>query len=109
MLFSADGKPVACYDGSALRRLGKLPRLAREVSSPPPDPFCEQLAARVFERIDSRLPGRIRNLSVVLTKHAVVLAGQCSTFYSKQLAQHAAMGVLEYEKLINHIEVNPPT
>ena len=64
-----------------------------------------ELAQRILQRIAAQLPGRIRQLTVYTTENAVVLAGQCSTFYSKQLAQHAAMGVLEYEQLINNIEV----
>ncbi len=65
----------------------------------------EQLAIRILKRIQARLPGRIRRLTVYVTENAVVLAGQCSTYYTKQLAQHVAMGVLEYERLINNIDV----
>ena len=36
----------------------------------------------------------------------VVLEGECTTYYTKQLAQHAAMGVLEDEHLENAIVVN---
>lgn len=64
-----------------------------------------ELAQRILQRINSQIPGRIRQLTVYTTENAVVLTGQCCTFYSKQLAQHAAMGVLEYERLINNIEV----
>lgn len=67
----------------------------------------EQLAARILARIESRLPCRIRQLTVYASENAVVLSGQCSTYYTKQIAQHAAMGVLEYERLINNIEVQP--
>lgn len=67
--------------------------------------FDTDLANLILNRIESRLPGRIRHLTVYTTANAVVLAGQCSTFYTKQLAQHAAMGVLEYERLINNIDV----
>jgi len=66
---------------------------------------AEQLALRILKRIESRLPCRIRKLRVVVTENAVVLEGQCSTYYTKQIAQHTAMGVLEYEQLTNHIEV----
>lgn len=65
----------------------------------------QELAKRIIERIHSRVPGRISCLSVYTTENAVVLAGRCSTFYTKQLAQHAAMGVLNYERLVNDIEV----
>ena len=66
---------------------------------------AEQLAGRILERIESRLPCRIRHLTVYATENAVVLAGECSTYYTKQIAQHAAMGALEYERLINNIDV----
>lgn len=64
-----------------------------------------ELAKRILSRIESRLPGRVRQLTVYTTDNAVVLTGECSTFYTKQLAQHIAMGVLEYEQLINNIDV----
>ncbi|MCG8448608.1 MAG: BON domain-containing protein [Pirellulales bacterium] len=64
-----------------------------------------QLTELVQRRIEARLPGRIRNFSVFATENAVMLTGECSTFYTKQLAQHVAMAVLEYERLINNIEV----
>jgi len=38
-----------------------------------------------------------------------VLEGECSTYYSKQLAQHAALGVLEDEPLENTIVVVVPS
>jgi len=63
------------------------------------------LAKHILARIESRLPGRIRRLTVYTTGDTVVLTGECLTFYTKQLAQHIAMGVMEYEQLINHIEV----
>ena len=64
-----------------------------------------ELAKRILSRLESRLPGRVRQLTVYTTDNAVVLTGECSTFYTKQLAQHIAMGVLEYEQLINNIDV----
>ena len=80
-----------------------------------PDSFCEaqtltetqadKLAACILQRIEARLPCRIRNLRVSVTENVVVLEGRCSTYYTKQIAQHTAMGVLEYERLTNHIEV----
>ncbi len=64
-----------------------------------------ELAKKILSRIESRLTGRIRHLTVYTSDNAVVLTGECSTFYTKQLAQHIAMGVLEYEQLINNIDV----
>ncbi len=68
----------------------------------------EQLVGCILQRIESRLCGRVRELSVCRSPNAIVLTGYCSTYYTKQLAQHAAMGVLQYERLINDIEVRPP-
>jgi len=62
--------------------------------------------AAIKERIEARLPGRIRNLVVRSFDGLVILGGQCSTFYTKQLAQHAAIGVLNDELLDNAIEVS---
>ncbi len=68
----------------------------------------KRLIHRILQRIESRLPGRIRQLSVYSAENAIVLSGHCSTYYTKQVAQHTAMGVLEYERLINNIDVNVP-
>ena len=71
----------------------------------PPQTNHDDLAKRILHRIESRLPNRIRNLVVSAEDNAIVISGQCSTFYTKQIAQHTAMGALEYEKLINNIDV----
>ncbi|MCI0334212.1 MAG: hypothetical protein L0228_13420 [Planctomycetes bacterium] len=63
------------------------------------------LAVAIVQRIESRLPGRVRNLSVRILADTVVLEGACATYYTKQLAQHAALGILEDEHLENAIVV----
>ena len=65
-----------------------------------------RLAHRIRERIQLRLGGRIHDLSVRVDDKQVVLNGRCATYYSKQLAQHAALGVLEDEHLDNAIVVS---
>ena len=67
-----------------------------------------RLAGRILQRIETRLPGRIRELSVYTTENSIVLSGRCSTYYTKQVAQHTAMGVMEYDRLINNIDVCSP-
>jgi hypothetical protein len=64
-----------------------------------------QLAIAIMQRIESRLPGRVRNLVVTILADTVMLEGQCATYYTKQLAQHAALGILEDEHLENAIVV----
>jgi hypothetical protein len=60
----------------------------------------------ILQRIETRLPGRVRNLLVRVFDSVVILEGECATYYTKQLAQHAAMGVIEDEQLENAIVVN---
>jgi hypothetical protein len=70
---------------------------------------CEErgrkLAITIRQRIESRLPGRVRELHVSVRENSVVLEGRCATYYTKQLAQHAALGVLDDELLENLIVV----
>ena len=67
------------------------------------------LAIAIRQRIETRLSGRIRDLAVRFAGDTVVLEGRCTTYYSKQLAQHAALGVLENEQLENTIVVSVPS
>jgi hypothetical protein len=66
------------------------------------------LEARIRDRIAARLGQRIRNLSVRNVEGTIQIVGECSTYYSKQLAQHAALGLIEDESLDNAIVVSPP-
>lgn len=63
------------------------------------------LAVAIRQRIESRLGGRVRDLAIRVRGDTIVLEGNCATFYTKQLAQHAALGVLEDEQLENAIVV----
>jgi osmotically-inducible protein OsmY len=64
------------------------------------------LEIAIRQRIETRLQGRVRNLRVRVSDDVVILEGQCATYYTKQLAQHAAMGIIEDEQLENAIVVN---
>jgi len=64
------------------------------------------LEIAIRQRIESRLMGRVRNLLVRARDGVVILEGECTTFYTKQLAQHTAMGILEDEHLENSIVVS---
>ncbi len=64
-----------------------------------------ELASSISQRIRAHLPGRVRCLTVCVTEKGVTLTGQCSTYYSKQMAQHVAMGALDYQQLVNNIDV----
>ena len=63
------------------------------------------LEIAIRQRIESRLLGRVRNLLVRSLDGVVILEGECTTYYTKQLAQHTAMGILDDEQLENSIVV----
>ena len=67
-----------------------------------------ELTATIARRIRRQTASRIHDLAVECNHGSIVLRGRCSTFYTKQLAGHAAMGVLEGETLSNQIEVALP-
>jgi hypothetical protein len=72
------------------------------------DPHCDNLAEAIYQRITSRAQGRIHDLNIHIQGKTVVLSGHCATYYSKQLAQHAAQGILDNEHLENTIQVIVP-
>jgi hypothetical protein len=97
---SADPAPV-CISLSPAASKAKISSAA---ATAPTDREA-RLVAAITQRIESRLPGRVRNLHVRVTSEGVVIEGFCATYYTKQLAQHAALGVLEDEHLENAIVV----
>ena len=64
------------------------------------------LAVAIRQWIESRLGGRVHDLAIRIRGNTILLEGRCATFYTKQLAQHAALGVLEDEQLENAIVVS---
>ena len=90
--------PTASADAHLLP--GRVPTRTLSVAS-----SGKNLAEIIRQRIESRMAGRIRNLRVSHASGGIVLEGTCSTYYSKQLAQHAALGVIEDEHLENRILV----
>ena len=47
----------------------------------------------------------LQRAEVRITDDSVELTGECRTYYTKQMAQHVAMGVLDYQQLVNSINV----
>ncbi|TWT99081.1 hypothetical protein Pla108_00140 [Botrimarina colliarenosi] len=80
----------------------------RRLTFPHMSSTTRELERLIHERITSRLGRRIRNLAVAVDRGVIHLAGQCSTYYSKQLAQHVVLGVVEDEVIDNEIEVSVP-
>ncbi len=64
-----------------------------------------ELAASIERAVQRETAFGVRDLSVEVNRDGVRLNGHCSTYYCKQLAQHAAMGVPGGDRLTNSIEV----
>ena len=67
----------------------------------------EEIARRVKEHLELHLPGRIRHLIVGVGENSIVLRGACISYYTKQLAQHVAMEILDNVRLMNELMVLP--
>ncbi|MDA8746281.1 BON domain-containing protein [Rubripirellula amarantea] len=74
-----------------------------DIATPAPSAKLGQL---IRDRILQRLNQRVSELEVEVTANGVVLSGRCASFHTKQLAQHAAQGLLNNEPLSNCIEVS---
>jgi hypothetical protein len=55
--------------------------------------------------VQRRMGARVRKLRVIVQQNGVVLQGLASTYYAKQLAQHAAMDLADLPIVANEIEV----
>jgi len=67
---------------------------------------AEKLAASIERAVQRQTSGGVRNLCVEINRQGVLLKGRCRTYYCKQLAQTAAMGVSAGDQLTNQIEVS---
>ncbi len=67
---------------------------------------AEALADSIEKAVQRETGGGVANLSVVVDGDCVWLHGSCSSYYCKQLAQHAAMTVPAGLHLTNCIEVD---
>jgi hypothetical protein len=61
---------------------------------------------RLENLLSHRLGSRIRDLRVVFQPEGVILQGRTSTYYVKQLAQHATMATVDVPIFANEIEVH---
>ena len=67
---------------------------------------AETLATAIEKAIEQETAGGVADLAVVVRGDRVWLHGSCSSFYCKQLAQHAAMTVPATLHLTNCIDVD---
>jgi hypothetical protein len=66
---------------------------------------AEELAASIERAVQQETSHGVDHLTVEVSPQGILLKGRCSTYYTKQLAQHAAMSIPGGDRLVNSIEV----
>jgi osmotically-inducible protein OsmY len=67
---------------------------------------AEELAASIEQAVQRETGRGVADLTVEVSPQGILLRGRCTTYYTKQLAQHAAMSIPGGDRLINSIEVS---
>ena len=67
---------------------------------------ADALAASIERAVQCETDRGVAGLTVEVGPQGVLLRGRCDTYYTKQLAQHAAMRIPGGDRLINSIEVS---
>jgi hypothetical protein len=67
---------------------------------------AEELATSIEQAVQRETGRGVADLTVEVSPQGILLRGRCTTYYTKQLAQHAAMNVRGGDRLINSIEVS---
>jgi hypothetical protein len=67
---------------------------------------AEELAASIERAVQHDTGRAVADLTVEVSSQGVLLRGHCDTYYTKQLAQHAAMRIPGGDRLVNSIEVS---
>ena len=67
---------------------------------------AEELATSIEQAVQRETDRGVANLSVEVNSDGILLRGRCTTYYTKQLAQHAAMSIPGGDRLTNSIEVS---
>jgi hypothetical protein len=91
-----------------MEELRDMPSISSELLSLVPQTLddAESLVAAIEKAVQEQTSGGIANLAVIVGPDAIFLHGSCSSYYQKQLAQHAAMTVPTGLGLTNCIEVD---
>ena len=84
------------------------PHVSPELLAVVPQTLAEAdaLAASIERAVQHETNGGVANLEVVVRNNRIWLHGSCSSYYCKQLAQHAAMTIPGELRLTNCIEVD---
>jgi hypothetical protein len=68
---------------------------------------CSVLAPEAAEALTSSPLGQLRRLIVIANDDQVIISGQVSSYYLKQMAQETVRPLLGDRTLLNNVEVCP--
>jgi len=90
------------------QRLAHNRHYPKKDNHPLPETLAEaEILVASIERAVQEETGRgVRDLCVKVSEEGVLLQGRCSSYYTKQLAQHAAMATPGGDAVTNEIEVS---
>jgi hypothetical protein len=82
--------------------------MRREFASVLPETLeeAEDLAASIEQAVQRETGRGVADLAVEVSPQGIRLRGRCTTYYTKQLAQHAVMSMPGGDRLVNSIEVS---
>lgn len=66
---------------------------------------AEELVASIERAVQRETDRGVADLTVEVSPQGIQLRGRCTTYYTKQLAQHAVMSMPGGDRLVNSIEV----
>ena len=67
---------------------------------------AEELVASIERAVQMETDHGVVDLTVEVSRQGILLKGRCGSYYTKQLAQHAAMSIPGGDRLTNRIEVS---
>lgn len=68
---------------------------------------CPTLSHEPADALTSSPIGQLRRLVVIADESQVVITGQVSSYYFKQMAQETVRPLIGHRLLLNHVEVAP--
>lgn len=91
-----------------MEELGVRPSMMRAFVGVLPETVeeADRLAASIERAVQHETDHGVADLCVEVGPRGVRLSGRCDTYYTKQLAQHAAMRIPGGDRLVNCIEVS---
>jgi osmotically-inducible protein OsmY len=77
----------------------------RSRDNPVADPICDKVAVAILSRFQSHHNFEIRRVNCEVRQGVLVIRGQVSSYYLKQLAQESVRSLAGLSRIVNRLEV----